>query len=626
MHSSEPAAPKAARARALFDNMPEQAQRRAPVEQLHEASPAEKPADNNALEELRHLIVSPEQEGIAEIRDRMDDLGRRAEDVSSVVAEAIQMRRDQGDDRALADALAPTIQETLRESVRRDPHTLADALFPVMGPAIRKSISEALRSMVESFNEALEHSLSVRGLRWRVEAFRTGKPFAEIVLMHSLVYRVEQVFLIHRETGLVLQHLVAPAVAKQDPAMVAGMLSAIQQFVKDSFESQRGETLGSLDVGELHVWVEEGPGAVIAAVIRGHAPADFRVALKEALEGAQQQFASALDKFQGDASPFRAAGERLGHLLETRYREKESGAKKSPRAAIAASVIVLAILVAWASATIYQRREWSQYADALRREPGITVTSFGKSGGKWQIRGVRDPLAAKPEDLLARAGLDPSKADFELAPVYSLDDAIVLKRAEGLLAPPSGVSLVVMNGALVASGSAGSNWIAKFAERARWVPGVTSVDASQLNNADATALEAIVLTFPVGSPELEAGQNEKLAQAAQEIRAISESSGPAGGAAPTIEITGHTDSTGVEGTNLALSNQRAARVMSLLARGGLKNASLRARGVGTSMPLRPEDSEDGRHLNRSVTFKVIFTPDISSSPGSPVQTPKSASN
>src|SRR5271170_5935292 len=236
--------------------MAEQAQRRA-----FEAQAQEKPTDNNhAFEELRHLIVAPEQEGIASIQDRLDNLEKRTEDVSVVVAEAIQMRREKGDDLALADALAPTIQETLRESVRRDPHDLADALFPVMGPAIRKSITETLRGMLESFNEALEHSLSWRGIQWRVEAFRTGRPFSEVVLMHSLLFRVEQVFLIHRETSLVLNHVVAPAVATQDASLVAGMLAAIQQFVKDSFESQRSNSLDRMDVGELEVWIEEGPG------------------------------------------------------------------------------------------------------------------------------------------------------------------------------------------------------------------------------------------------------------------------------------------------------------------------------------------------------------------------------
>src|ERR1700733_3644619 len=214
--------------------MPEQAQRRA-----FEAQAQEKPTDNNhAYEELRHLIVAPEQEGIASIQDRLDNLEKRTEDVSVVVAEAIQRRREQGDNQALAEALAPTIQDTLRESVRRDPHVLADALFPVMGPAIRKSITETLRSMLESFNTALEHSLSWQGLKWRLEAFRSGRPFSEVAMMHSLLFRVEQVFLIHRETRLFSRHVVAPQVATQDPSLVSGMLSAIQQFVKDSFESQ----------------------------------------------------------------------------------------------------------------------------------------------------------------------------------------------------------------------------------------------------------------------------------------------------------------------------------------------------------------------------------------------------
>src|ERR1700722_7959800 len=211
-----------ARCNAFFLPMAEQAQRRAPM-----ALAQEKSTDNNhAYEELRHLIVAPETEGLAAVEERLENLEKRTCDVSEVVAEAIHMRRATGD------------------------HVLADALFPVMGPAIRKSITETLRGMLESFNEALDNSFSARGLKWRVEAMRTGKPFAEIVLMHSLLYRVEQVFLIHRETGLVLNHLVAPTVATQDPDMIAGMLSAIQQFVRDSFHSRSAETLGSLNVGE----------------------------------------------------------------------------------------------------------------------------------------------------------------------------------------------------------------------------------------------------------------------------------------------------------------------------------------------------------------------------------------
>jgi len=602
--------------------MAEQAQRRASQEPLE--PPQEKPAplsqsqpdaaSNHAYDELRHLIVGPEQEGLKEIQERLDDTGRRAEDVSSVVAEAIQMRREQGDDQALSEALAPTIQDTLRESVRRDPHVLADALFPVMGPAIRKSITETLRGMLESFNEALEHSLSWQGLKWRIEAFRSGKPFSEVVLMHSLLYRVEQIFLIHRETGLVLNHITAPAVATQDPALVSGMLSAIQQFVKDSFESQRSDTLDFLEVGELQIYIEEGPGAVLAAVIRGHAPESYRVAMKEALENIQRHYSTALAHFEGDAAPFRAADDQLSHLLEAQFKGKEEKGPRSLRAAMIAGAVAFVLIAIPLAYSGYLLWEWSRFLKVLRQEPGIVVMSYARENGRYHVQGFRDPLAAEPAALLSRSGLDPGSASLDLKPFYSFDDAIVLKRANALLHPPPGVTLSEKDGELRAEGIASPQFIARLEERGPWIAGVTALDDSHLQNSELvelnrlqTALESAVLLFPIGRAELESGQEAAIAGAKNNIRALLTEAERLNGKL-TVDIVGHTDITGIEGTNLVLSKQRADVIFGLLTRSGIKPATLHPRGVGTSEPLRDESTDEGRRFNRSATFKVAFSP------------------
>ena len=531
-----------------------------------------------------------------------------------MVAEAIQMRREQGDDQALSNALAPTIQDTLRESVRRDPHVLADALFPVMGPAIRKSITEALRGMLETFNEALEHSLSWRGIQWRVEAFRTGRPFSEVVLMHSLLFRVEQVFLIHRETGLVLNHVVAPAVATQDASMVAGMLSAIQQFVKDSFESQRSNTLDRMDVGELEVWIEEGPGAVLASVIRGHAPESYRTAMKEALENIQQNYSSALAHFEGDAGPFRAADDQLTPLLEAQFKDHSEAKGHRPRAALIAGGVILALIAIPLAYSGYLLWEWSRFLKVLRQQPGIVVMSYAREGGRYRIQGFRDPLAANPEELLSRAGIDPKSADLDLKPFYSMEDDIVLKRANLLLHPPLGVKLTEKDGQLRAEGIASPQFIARLEERAPWIAGINSIDDSHLENSNLvemnrvrTSLESAVLLFPIGRADLETGQEQAVASAQNDIRALISAANHLNGKL-SIDVIGHTDVTGVEGTNLVLSKQRADVIFANLVRAGVKSEYLRASGVGTSEPLRNEDTEEGRRLNRSVTFKVAFSP------------------
>ena len=85
-----------------------------------------------------------------------------------------------------------------------------------MGPAIRQAIRQALQSLTQSLNQTVEHSFSLKGLRWRIEAWTTGRPFAEVVLLHTLRYRVEQAFLIHRDTGLLLQHVATETAIVRD--------------------------------------------------------------------------------------------------------------------------------------------------------------------------------------------------------------------------------------------------------------------------------------------------------------------------------------------------------------------------------------------------------------------------
>ena len=81
----------------------------------------ESPNGSGSLEELRHLILAPEQEALERLNERIENPDSRTEDVSGVVAEAIQRRREQGGSDALSQALAPTIETALRESVRKNP-------------------------------------------------------------------------------------------------------------------------------------------------------------------------------------------------------------------------------------------------------------------------------------------------------------------------------------------------------------------------------------------------------------------------------------------------------------------------------------------------------------------------
>ena len=130
------------------------------------------------------------------------------------------------------------------------------------------------------------------------------KAFAEVVLLHTLVFRVEQVLLIHEPSGLLLQHVTAPMVQLPDADLVSGMLTAIRDFVQDSFRMESTAALDSLKAGDLTLWIEPGPYAYLVAVIRGRAPASLRRDLQEALEGIHRSCLQTLKGFHGDRQSF----------------------------------------------------------------------------------------------------------------------------------------------------------------------------------------------------------------------------------------------------------------------------------------------------------------------------------
>src|SRR5215510_4970777 len=284
-------------------------------------------AVDDSLSELRSLLVGPERRDLTALQAHFSDPSVQTRDVSRVLPDAIALRAT---DPQLSKALAPSIEVAVTASVRRDPRPLADALFPVMGPAIRKAIAHALASMMESLNRTVGHSLSWRALQWRWTALRTGKPFAEIVLLNTLEYRVDQVFLIHAETGLLLQHLSLDPHASQDADQVSAMLTAIRDFVRDSFRVAGGESLEGLRIGDLSVIVEQGPYAILAGVVRGTAPHTLRTLFQDALESVHRQCSPELKAFRGDAAPF----ERVRPILEgclvsqLRPREKASSYRR----------------------------------------------------------------------------------------------------------------------------------------------------------------------------------------------------------------------------------------------------------------------------------------------------------
>ncbi|HCM76066.1 MAG TPA: hypothetical protein DIS90_06775 [Cytophagales bacterium] len=72
-----------------------------------------------------------------------------------------------------------------------------------------------------------------------------------------------------------------------------------------------------------------------------------------------------------------------------------------------------------------------------------------------------------------------------------------------------------------------------------------------------------------------------------------------------VEIGGHTDSLGPDDYNQLLSQRRANAVKSYLEKLGIDSKRIKAVGYGEGRPVAPNDSQEGRRLNRRTEFTIL---------------------
>jgi outer membrane protein OmpA-like peptidoglycan-associated protein len=568
----------------------------------------EEPDTSRDFDQLRQLLVGTEQQRLRKLEDRVDRFAVTADAVGDVLAEAIADRTAR--DNQLARALTPTIETAITESVHRNPDPLADAIYPTLGPAIRKAISQALAGFLDTMNRAIDHSLSPRGLQWRFESWRTGVPYAHIVLRDSLVYQVEQVFLIHGETGLLLAHSVAEDAQSTAADLVSGMLTAIRDFVADSFASTDDGGLRRFTVGERVVLAEAGPRMVIAAVVRGHPPASLVPRLQNILETLHTQHRRHLQEFGGDTAPFSTATfmleECLDRVLSTDQPASRSNAPRVAWAVVGLAALVLAVLA-------YQSlARWNRATALLVAEPGIVLLDADHGWRRSVLTGLRDPLSAEPAAMLAGAGINMTRVEERWQAYLSLEPEIIERRVRQVTRAPDTVTLTIEEGVLLASGAAEPSWLARAAAP---IAGVDAVDLSGVELVPSPALEqslAMVeehrVLFAIGSAALDVASAQETLQAIADAYARVSALADIEGWQVELTMTGRTDATGPTERNALLSTRRSEVVRDALQTRGVAINRVRIMGLGVTEPLRANDAEQESTLNRSVSFALTLTP------------------
>ncbi len=531
------------------------------------------------LDELKELLFGAEKQALDSIAQRVESREVRATDVADVLPEAIYRSHKHGGE--LVESLTPPVGECVQQALRDDPETYSDALYPIMGPAIRKSIAHALKSLSEQINQAIEHSISPKGIRWRLEASRAGIPFGEYVVLKTLLFRVEQAYLISRENGLLMAHVHHAASKIKDSDAVSAMFTAIQDFVKESFSPDRTGRLESADMGEFTLWAVHGPHALLVCVIRGVPPRSLRGDLTAVLERIHFRYGDAIRAYKGDTSSVPEVEVELQRCLQFEARYEDVDAEESPEKSRRLPIAAIVLLLLLAGLAVYfAMGRWSEMqkadglAAALADTPGIYAAAVERVGGMITVRGLRDPLAADVNEIAGNLGIPPENLKVSLQPFQSLAPEILVRRSERELGRPESVHFRVEDSTLIVTGEADGAWRQRLQANFDAVDGIDSLDATGLAlSGRAELLEAFdnldgrYFYFDEGV-NLASGNEEALNDYGAELEKFAATARELGYELRAT-VLGSTDNVGGAAVNASLANARANAVAYVLAQKGI---------------------------------------------------------
>ena len=282
--------------------------------------------------------------------------------------------------------------------------------------------------------------------------------------MKSLVFRVEHVYLIERDTGILIKQLSDSSAQALDSDAVSAMFSAIESFVNDSFSGEQGDRLTDLKVGERNVWVGHGPKLMLACVIFGDAPESLKADLRETLDQIRVAYASELNQANAGELLLADVDNYLHPILQSEAKESESEGKRS-KSMILLGLVLIGLLGYGLFYSVSKRMTFDSLQSVLESTPGMLVTEIRQEDDQYFISGLRDPQTELPINLLSNIGIDEQQLEIVMRPFLSLEPEIEVRRFVKQLSPPEGVQVVYQDSKVKLLGVGSLTWAEKYSDR-----------------------------------------------------------------------------------------------------------------------------------------------------------------
>ena len=374
---------------------------------------------SSQLEELKRLLLEPELEQLKKLSVALEEIDFRLENQEEIVKRVspllhtILLQNLEAKDKktvtllseylsqiieeaskahlpALSASLQRVIAPAISKEIANNQDVMIDALYPIMGGMISKYVTQAIKELMEHINKKIERGLSVARFKRKVKAKLSGVSETELLLEESSDAIISELFIIHKESGLLVASASLDTQEIDDPYMVASMASAIKDFINDWINQQAHhesrEEVQILSYGNATLYIESAGSVYLIAFLNHEPDYELRSKINTFFASLVKEYALYFQTFNGDDSTKEVSTLRemmKAYLLHQERLENPSTQKKGVNPVKSIFFVLLLGMILYGA---YTGREWYRFKQLEKRIFEKTAEHITLSQEKEGIR------------------------------------------------------------------------------------------------------------------------------------------------------------------------------------------------------------------------------------------------
>jgi hypothetical protein len=311
------------------------------------------------LETLKRLLLNDELKQLEKLESAIRELQFKSEDKESIIEKLtplfdeilwqnfqtkekktieilgrylaqIIVQSSQENLEALSSSLQEVISPSIAKEIEENQDKMVDILYPIIGGMISRYVTQSIRELMDSINHKIEDGLSIERYKRKMKAKVTGVSESELLLEESSIAPIVSLFVIHKESGLLIAEATQESQAIDDPHMVASMASAIKDFINDwmqTHDTTQQSEVQLVSYGHATLYIEGAGSVYIIAFLEREPDAQQRLEINHFFASVVKGYNGFFQQFEGDDSAveIEEIQEKLQHFLN--LQEPHSKAK-----------------------------------------------------------------------------------------------------------------------------------------------------------------------------------------------------------------------------------------------------------------------------------------------------------